>query len=84
VFTSNRAKTIGAIYDGDSTHNSSVDAEPHIVSQSVKFYSNGSYDGWILESAENSTLGGTMNAIAATLSLGWIKGIDIYLIVSRL
>ncbi|MCQ3939414.1 MAG: hypothetical protein DPW18_20575, partial [Chloroflexi bacterium] len=34
------------------------------------FYSNGTHDGWILESSETSGAGGTMNSSAATFNLG--------------
>jgi ABC-type transport system substrate-binding protein len=40
------------------------------VNMSRTFYSTASQDGWILESSETSNLGRTMNATAATLSLG--------------
>lgn len=34
------------------------------------FISNGSYDGWILESSESSSTGGVLNSIATTFMLG--------------
>jgi hypothetical protein len=34
------------------------------------FYSSGAQDGWILESAENSNVGGSLNSTSVTLSLG--------------
>jgi arabinogalactan oligomer/maltooligosaccharide transport system substrate-binding protein len=52
--------------DGDNT---SVNwSAPSLQSATIK--SNGIYDGWILESSENSTLGGTLNSAATTLTLG--------------
>jgi hypothetical protein len=36
----------------------------------VSFSSTGAYDGWILESTETSTMGGTLNATATTFNLG--------------
>ncbi len=38
--------------------------------QSATFRSQGTYDGWVLESAENSNQGGTINNSATTLRLG--------------
>lgn len=40
------------------------------VSTSEKYRSNGSYDGWVLESKENSTQGGTKNSNADTFIVG--------------
>jgi hypothetical protein len=34
------------------------------------FTSNGVQDGWVLESSENSNIGGTMNSVATTFNLG--------------
>jgi predicted extracellular nuclease len=52
----------------------SPDPTPASRSWTIKtipvFYSTASQDGWILESTETSNVGGTMNATAATLSLG--------------
>ncbi len=40
------------------------------IPQNVTITSDGSQDGWILESTENSTKGGTLNQAATTLRLG--------------
>jgi peptide/nickel transport system substrate-binding protein len=45
-------------------------AQNYSISKLASYKSTGTQDGWILESSETSNLGGTMNATAATLSLG--------------
>ncbi len=44
--------------------------ETYTVIKSLPFKSNGSQDGWILESSETSGVGGTMNSAAAFAYLG--------------
>ncbi len=58
-----RARPVGAHCDIGSV-------EVKNESKKLTFRSAGSTDGWILESAENSTAGGSMNVNAATLRLG--------------
>jgi CSLREA domain-containing protein len=48
-------------------HSASVAYQPLLT---LKLRSQGSYDGWILESAEGSNQGGTLNATATTFRLG--------------
>jgi hypothetical protein len=40
------------------------------VLPSKTYYSVGAYDGWVLESGENTGVGGTLNSIATTFRLG--------------
>jgi sugar lactone lactonase YvrE len=44
------------------------------VTQTMTVRSAGMYDGWILESSENSSLGGTLDATGGTLNLGDGRG----------
>jgi hypothetical protein len=41
-----------------------------LIYSSEKFRSGGSNDGWVLESNENSNVGGSVNAVAKTFNLG--------------
>jgi hypothetical protein len=70
VFYSFGPKTITATYNGDATHATSSDTEVHEVWFKMKFLSQASNDGWVLESSENSNVGGSLNAYAATLRVG--------------
>jgi hypothetical protein len=71
IFTSAGAKILTATYNGDATHAGSSDTESHQVTpRTSNFYSAGTYDGWILESSETSSLGGSFNASEITFRLG--------------
>ncbi len=59
----------GTTYSNDSeTAFWSFTTAPLKLTKSIR--STGAQDGWILESAENSNIGGAINTIAGTLSLG--------------
>jgi hypothetical protein len=70
TFTSTGSKTITATYNGDATHTYSPDTAPHNVWLMMKFVSQPGNDGWVLESGENTTVGGSMNSTATTLRAG--------------
>ncbi|MEW6404974.1 MAG: hypothetical protein AB1649_24525 [Chloroflexota bacterium] len=59
----------GNFTTGESyTISRSVPPPPNLVTET--FRSNGTNDGWVLESAENSNVGGTIDAKAKTFNLG--------------
>jgi hypothetical protein len=70
VFNTSGAKTLTATYYGDPTHEGSSDTEAHVVWLMQKFVSQPGNDGWVLESGENGSVGGSMNATATTLRVG--------------
>jgi hypothetical protein len=57
----------GTTYANNGTWWSFTTTPPKVTKT---YYSTASQDGWLLESSEISNTGGTMNATAATLSLG--------------
>jgi hypothetical protein len=64
-------RSLTATYPGDTDFNGSSDTEGHQVTpRTSNFYSAGTYDGWILESSETSSLGGSINASETTFRLG--------------
>jgi len=58
--------------DGDTNGTATCDmgAYEYRTNLSYKYSSAGAYDGWILESTENSTAGGTLDKTATTFRLG--------------
>jgi len=70
VFASGGAKTITASYQGDAAHGVSSDTEAHTVAFQQTFYSKAKLDGWVLETSENGSKGGSMNSTGPTLTLG--------------
>lgn len=73
TFDTGGAKTITATYDPDSADfSASSDTENHsvVVMLTSTFTSQGAYDGWVLESTETSTLGGSLNSTALLFRLG--------------
>jgi hypothetical protein len=70
-FTSGGAKILMATYNGNATHARSSDNEGHqVIPGPSQFYSAGTYDGYILESTETSSVGGSANASETTFRLG--------------
>ena len=70
-FTSGGAKILMATYNGNATHARSSDTEGHqVILRPSQFYSAGTYDGYILESTETSSVGGSANASETTIRLG--------------
>jgi hypothetical protein len=70
-FTSGGAKILMATYNGNATHAGSSDTEGHqVILRPSQFYSAGTYDGYILESTETSSVGGSANASETTIRLG--------------
>jgi len=64
-------RSLTASYPGDTNFNGSSDTESHQVNpRTSNFYSVGTNDGWILESSETSSLGGSINASETTFRLG--------------
>ena len=64
-------RTLTATYAGYANFNSSSDTESHQVnSRTASFRSQGAYNGWLLESGENSNAGGSINATATTFIMG--------------
>jgi hypothetical protein len=62
---------ITAQYGGNTTYaGSSSSTLTQRVKYNVTFKSTGTYDGWILESSENSGAGGTMSAAGSTFYVG--------------
>ena len=47
-----------------------IGGEPYAVNKTMTFRSSAAQDGWILESSEASSMGGTLNKTAATLRVG--------------
>jgi hypothetical protein len=47
-----------------------ISGETYTIQKSLKFHSNGTDDGWILESGENTNAGGTLDSVATTLHIG--------------
>ena len=71
VFDTAGAKTITATYNGDTDYASSADTESHTVQGlAATFQSQGTNDGWVLESGESTSKGGSGNASGSTISLG--------------
>lgn len=67
----------GTISDGVETLSSGFtngEVYTRVESSVVTFTSDGTLDGWILESSETSGAGGTLNSTAATLNLGDAAG----------
>ena len=71
-FNSLGTKTLTATYTGDANHTGSSDTAVHkvVTLLTVTYRSLAWYDGWILESSENSGRGGARNASGVTLILG--------------
>jgi len=64
-------RSLTATYPGDTDFNGSSDTEGHqVIPRTSNFYSAGTNDGWILESSETSSLGGSINASDTTFRLG--------------
>ena len=64
-------RTLTATYAGSSKFNGSSDTENHQVKpKTSNFRSAGAQDGWVLESSENSSVGGSFDAAAVTFSIG--------------
>ena len=63
-----RARNTGGITDADNGTWWSFKTAPTILTTTL--YSQGSLDGWILESTETSNVGGTMNSTGTTFNLG--------------
>jgi CSLREA domain-containing protein len=70
VFYSLGAKTLTATYNGNATHATSSHTVGHNVWLMMKFLSQPGNDGWVLESGENSNMGGSRNVTATTLRVG--------------
>jgi hypothetical protein len=70
VFNSEGVKTITATYNGDVNNNVSSDIETHWVGESASFYSSAPQDGLVLESSENSSIGGSKNYISNIIRVG--------------
>ena len=65
------AKTLTATYTGNSTYSGSSDTESHQVNpRTIIYRSVGANDGWVLESTETSSVGGSINSTATTFFLG--------------
>lgn len=64
-------RTLTATYAGNANFNGSSDTENHQVKpKTSNFRSAGAQDGWVLESSENSSVGGSFDAAAVTFSIG--------------
>jgi len=64
-------RTLTATYAGSTKFNSSSDTENHQVKpKTSNFRSAGAQDGWVLESSETSSVGGSFDAAAVTFSIG--------------
>ncbi len=72
VPTGNLSNAIGLDYENISraTNNLPGAIVTTLETTAVSFSSNAAEDGWILESAETSGVGGSMNSTASTLNLG--------------
>lgn len=74
----------GTISDGVETLSSGFtggEVYTRVEPSVVTFTSNGTLDGWMLESSETSGTGGTMNSSAATLNLGDAAGDKQYRVI---
>jgi hypothetical protein len=69
-FASLGDKTITASYLGDSNYTTGSDTEDHVVGYLAGYKSSGDKDGYIVESSENSGIGGNLNSALSTLRVG--------------
>jgi len=56
--------------DGNNDGTATCDMGAYEADVAASFSSNAAQDGWVLESTENSSVGGTMNSAAATFNVG--------------
>ncbi len=70
TFAAGGINTLIATYSGDARHDKSTAALAHAVYYQLTFQPLASQDGWVLESAQGSNRGGSLDASGTTFQLG--------------